>query len=86
MLDMFKKRLSSLNLSEEEYGKANCKTEFDSDSDSDSNDDDDDDENDVDLLAKNGKGDNSVGLDMFGGDSRFSICDDGWVSFSNQAA
>ncbi len=37
-------------------------------------------------VKKNGGGDDSVGLDIFGGDSRFAIADDGWVSFSNKAA
>ena len=89
VLDMFKKRMSSLNLSEEEYGKANEKTEFDTDSDSDSDDDDDNEHGDADInpkVKKNGGGDDSIGLDIFGGDSRFAIADDGWVSFSNQAA
>ena len=89
ILDVFKKRLSSLNLSEEEYGNANDKTEFDTDSDSDSNDNDGDDEygeGDINLkIKKNGNGDDSIGLDIFGDDSRFAI-DNGWVSYSNQAA
>ena len=89
VLGMFKKRMSSLNLSEEEYGKANEKTEFDSDSDSDADVDEDNECGDADInlkVKKNGGGDDSVGLDIFGGDSRFAIADDGWVSFSNQAA
>ena len=88
-LDIFKKRMSSLNLSEEEHDKANEKTEFDTDSDSDSDVDDDNECGDADInlnVNKNGGRDNSIGLDIFGGDSRFAISDDGWVSFSNQAA
>uniref|UniRef100_A0A7S0AQW2 Uncharacterized protein n=1 Tax=Minutocellus polymorphus TaxID=265543 RepID=A0A7S0AQW2_9STRA len=78
ILDLVKKRLSSLNLSEEEYGKSKEKTEFDTDSEDDSDTDSDDDEDE-------GEGD-SVGLEIFGNDSRFAVADDGWVSFSNQAA
>ena len=81
--------MSSLNLPEEEHDKANEKTEFDTDSDSDSDVDDDNECGDADInlnVNKNGGRDNSIGLDIFGGDSRFAIADDGWVSFSNQAA